>query len=135
MKKMLLWLSLLVSIGPTMHAQTVQHTVTVSWIGSTSTNVGYHVYRLIKGSTTPAVKISSATNPVTVIPCTPLVTGQTCYSLTDSNVVTGNTYGYTVTAYDLTSNAESTPTPEVDATIITIAVIVPPTGVRVTVIQ
>ncbi len=67
----------------------VQHTVSLSWIASTSTVAGYNVYR----STTSGsgyVKINSS-----------LVTGLT---YTDSTVISGTTYFYVTTAADSSGN-------------------------------
>jgi len=67
----------------------VQHSVTLSWIASTSTVAGYNVYR----STTSGsgyVKVNSS-----------LVIGLT---YTDSNVVSGTTYFYVATAADSSGN-------------------------------
>jgi hypothetical protein len=69
----------------------VQHTVSLSWIASTSTVAGYNVYR----STTSGsgyVKINTS-----------LVSGLT---YTDSNVTSGTTYYYVTTAVD-SSGSES----------------------------
>lgn len=119
-------------------AQTpIQHTVVLTWIGNgtPATINGYHVYRILQGDPAGFVKISDATHPVVTAPCVPLVTGQTCYTLTDATVVTGKTYGYKVTAYDLVSNTESVATPEIDVAIVTIAVVGPPSNLKVQVIQ
>ena len=80
----------------------VQHSVTLSWNASTSSNVvGYNVYRgSISGG--PYTKINSALNPST--------------SDTDTTVQSGQTYYYVVTAVDSAAN-ESSYSNQVQATI------------------
>jgi len=70
----------------------VQHTVSLTWIASTSTVAGYNVYR----STTNGsgyVKINTS-----------LVAG---LAYTDGNVTSGTTYYYVTTAVDSSSNESS----------------------------
>ncbi len=82
-------------------AQAVQHSVTLSWTASTSTVVGYNVYR---GSTSGG--------PYTLVTGSP-VAGT---SYTDSTVLAGQTYFYVVTAVDASGN-ESVYSNEVSAVV------------------
>ena len=63
------------------------HSVSLSWNASTSTVIGYHVYR---GTQTggPYTLLNSSVQPAT--------------TYTDANVVSGTTYFYVVTAVDVT---------------------------------
>lgn len=77
-----------------------QHSVTLNWQPSTSSVIGYYVYR---GSTSSNMtKLNAAAEPST--------------SFTDSNVASGQTYVYAVTAVDA-NNVESTYSNEVAVTI------------------
>jgi Abnormal spindle-like microcephaly-assoc'd, ASPM-SPD-2-Hydin len=79
-----------------------QHTVTLSWNASTSSNVvGYNIYRgSVSGG--PYTKTNSAINSTT--------------TATDTTVVSGQTYYYVVTAVDSSAN-ESSYSNEVQAVI------------------
>ena len=67
----------------------VQHTVSLSWIASTSTVTGYNVYRSTSNGS-GYVKINTS-----------LVSGLT---YTDSSVTSGTTYFYVTTAVDSSGN-------------------------------
>jgi fibronectin type 3 domain-containing protein len=79
----------------------VQHQVTLSWDSSTSSVMGYNVYRGTAAGG-PYTKINSTTNAGTVY--------------TDSAVVTGQTYYYLTTAVS-SEGMESTYSNQVAATI------------------
>jgi len=81
--------------------QTVSHSATLSWTGSTSSVMGYYIYR---GTQTggPYAKLNAT--PVSL----------TTY--TDSSVQAGQTYFYVATAVD-SSNVESSYSNETSATI------------------
>ena len=79
----------------------ISHSVTLSWVPSTSTVIGYNTYRAgVSGGAYS--KLNSS----------PVTTAQ----FTDSNVQSGQTYYYVVTSVD-SSNVESTYSNEVPATI------------------
>ena len=79
----------------------IPHSVTLSWIPSTSTVIGYNAYRAgVSGGAYS--KLNSS----------PVTTAQ----FTDSNVQSGQTYYYVVTSVD-SNNVESTYSNEVPATI------------------
>jgi hypothetical protein len=68
----------------------VSHSVTLSWVASTSTGVvGYNIYRRA-ASAEPYTKIN------------PAPTSATTY--TDSNVQAGQTYSYVTTSVDMSGN-------------------------------
>lgn len=89
------------SSGPSGGGAT-QHSVTLNWDATTSSVVGYYVYR---GTTTggPYTKL----NPSTIDATT---------SYLDSNVTSGQTYYYVVTSVD-SSNVESTYSNQVTASV------------------
>jgi hypothetical protein len=68
-----------------------QHSVALSWSGSTSQVIGYNIYRRI-GSSGSYTKLNSSINTIT--------------SYTDTAVQSGQTYDYVTTAVDA-SNVES----------------------------
>jgi hypothetical protein len=81
--------------------QPIVHSATLNWTASTSTVIGYNVYRgTVSGG--PYTKINSS------------VDGNTTF--TDTSVQAGQTYFWVVTAVD-SSNVESTHSSEVSATI------------------
>jgi len=81
--------------------QTVAHSVTLTWTASTSTVVGYNVYRsTVSGG--PYTKLTSTADAST--------------TYTDSAVTAGATYFYVVTSVD-SSGVESANSSEVSATI------------------
>jgi fibronectin type 3 domain-containing protein len=80
---------------------TVSHRVDLGWTASTSQVVGYNIYRGGQ-SMGPYTRLNSQVNVAT--------------SFTDTNVVAGSTYYYTVTAVDAASS-ESTYSDEVSATV------------------
>jgi HYDIN/CFA65/VesB family protein/Ig-like domain-containing protein len=81
--------------------QVVSHSVTLNWTASTSTVVGYNVYRSqVSGG--PYTKLNSS------------VVAATTY--VDSSVSAGQTYFYVVTSVD-SSNVESADSTEVSATV------------------
>ena len=78
-----------------------QHSVDLSWAASTSSVVGYFIYRgSVSGG--PYTKLNSTPNTTT--------------SYTDTTVVSGQTYYYVVTAID-SSNVESSHSNEVSASV------------------
>jgi fibronectin type 3 domain-containing protein len=81
--------------------QASTHSVSLTWDPSTSTVIGYYVYRGIAGSGAYA-KINT----------TPVASTQ----FTDSNVASGQSYQYVVTAVDA-DNVESAFSDPADATI------------------
>ena len=82
-------------------AQAVAHSVTLTWTASTSTVVGYHVYRsTVSGG--PYTKQNSSVNAST--------------SYVDSAVQAGTTYFYVVTSVD-SSGVESADSTEVSVTV------------------
>ncbi len=87
--------------GSTTGSNPVQHSVSLSWTGSTSTVIGYYVYR---GATTggPYTRITSSVVDLT--------------SYVDSSVASGSTYFYVVTAVD-SSYVESPYSNETEAVI------------------
>lgn len=82
--------------------QGTTHSVTLSWAASTVTVSGYAVYRSTEDPTGP------------FYPLTITLPGTTQY--TDANVVPGQSYYYTITAFD-SANLQSFPTFAVSATI------------------
>lgn len=84
MKK--LFLLALLFFVPSIHAQQTQHNVLLQWVQSTSTSiVGNKVYRAI----------NTGGPYISIYNCLTL-----CITYTDTNVIAGFTYYYTVTAYD-----------------------------------
>ena len=81
--------------------QTVSHSATLSWTGSTSSVMGYYIYR---GTQTggPYAKLNATPVPLT--------------TYTDSSVQAGQTYFYVATAVD-SNNVESSYSNETSATI------------------
>jgi fibronectin type 3 domain-containing protein len=81
--------------------QPIPHLATLSWTASTSTVIGYNVYRgTVSGG--PYTKINSSVDATT--------------TFTDTSVQAGHTYFWVVTAVD-SSNVESVRSSEVSATI------------------
>jgi hypothetical protein len=105
-------------------------TVTVTWADTTA-GATFHVWRWTAGQNGFAV-INTVATAVTVIPCVPVVAGQTCYSYTDT-IPVGILYAYKVSA--LNGGQESPQSPEADITV-SAPTIVPavPTNLKVTVV-
>jgi fibronectin type 3 domain-containing protein len=88
------------SQSPTVQVTT--HSVTLSWTAAASPASGYAVYRSTADPTGPFYPLAIT------------LPGTTQY--TDTNVVAGETYFYTLTAFDA-ANLESLPSTAVSATI------------------
>jgi fibronectin type 3 domain-containing protein len=82
--------------------QVTSHSVTLSWVADTSAVSGYAVYRSTGDSTGPFYPLAITLPGVT--------------QYVDSSVSTGQTYYYTITAFD-TANLQSFPTLAVTASI------------------
>jgi len=82
--------------------QVTPHSVTLSWTAAASPVSGYAVYRSTADPTGP------------FYPLTITLPGTTSY--TDTNVVAGETYFYTLTAFD-SANLQSLPSYAISATI------------------
>jgi fibronectin type 3 domain-containing protein len=81
--------------------QPISHSATLSWTASTSTVIGYNIYRgTVSGG--PYTKINSSVDATT--------------TFTDTSVQAGHIYFWVVTAVD-SSNTESVRSSEVSATI------------------
>jgi hypothetical protein len=85
------------------------HAVNLLWGQSSSSNVGYNVYR---GTSPGAEDFTTPLNGGT-----PIQSTNTNITYSDAAVSGGATYYYKVKAVDLTSGLESTPTNEVTATV------------------
>jgi hypothetical protein len=83
-------------------SQVTSHSVTLSWAAEASAISGYAVFRSAGDPTGP------------FLPLAITLPGVTQY--TDTNVVTGQTYYYTITAFN-SSNLQSFPTVAISATI------------------
>jgi len=92
---------LAISLSGTGTSGTTAHSVALAWDPSTSTVVGYFVYRSSKPSG-PFAKLFTTANPST--------------HYTDSNVTNGLMYFYYVTAVD-SSNIESSDSNQISVTI------------------
>jgi len=88
------------SQNPTVQA--TSHSVTLTWAANTSSVSGYAVYRSTADPTGPYFSLAIT------------LPGATQY--TDKNVVAGETYFYTLTAFD-SANLQSLPTTAVSVTI------------------
>ena len=84
------------------NVQVTSHSVTLSWAANASVVSGYAVYRSTADPTGPFYPLAIT------------LPGTTQY--TDTNVVAGQTYYYTLTAFD-SANLQSLPTNAVSATI------------------
>jgi hypothetical protein len=132
MKKLFLVFAFLLFVNVA-HAQAAFHTVTLTWTPSTSTNVGYNVYRSTTAGSYSTTPISPLTSPngvsCTATLCTYVDQGSATNILTE-----GTTYFYVVKAVDLTTKGLSANSNEASGLIpIVIVIPNPPANLKITI--
>lgn len=104
--------------------------VQVTW-SDTTTGATFNVWRWTAGQN-GFLKINTVPTAVTVVPCAPVVTGQTCYSYIDT-IPLGVLYAYKISAVNGTQ--ESPQSVEADITVAApVTVPATPANIKVTVV-
>jgi hypothetical protein len=122
--KRLLIIAFFVCVTP-LFAQSASHSVALTWTASTTTNVGYMIFR---GTAAGQESTTSLTAGPTAVNCS----GATCTYTDVAGLIEGTTYFYTVKAVNMTTNALSVASNEVSGMIpIVITIPNPPSGLTI----
>jgi len=118
---------LLVLLFFTASAFAQSHNIILTWTASTTSGVGYNIYR---GTAAGQESNISQTASPTGVNCS----GATCTYTDTANLVAGTTYYYFVRTINMISNAQSTPSNEASGMIpIVITLPNPPTNLKITI--